>query len=400
MNTWFARTVLLPVAMLLAAHGGYQFLTPAPSRDDGFALAAGSPRMDARGQDGGQFDLAVAGAPPIKPAIAVKPRIVDLSAPIVRNVLAEAYWPCAFRRTADARLPDDGGLNVSIDARVAALILVAPLALLAVCLWSRRTQRAWRSLARTIRESHACGAWAGFEDAPRDVRRAARTLRDLMCSRKRALEEQSEAMSAFARHIDERVSRLRTRALTVGKWHQRAAFIEEIEAFTAVANQFAGVAAPHATPHSTAHSTHTPLVPVDWFLRDWSLQGGADEPSVVLHLKAGPHFMLPRAALERMIGNLVGNALAHGAPPVEIRTTGSPRAWTLSVRDHGEGIEERDFAAVLQPSAPRDATGDLGEHWGLGLSIVGRLAESCGAKLKLGNHPEGGLWVRIIVPVA
>lgn len=389
--------MLLPVAMLLAVHGGYQFLTPAPSRDGGFALAAASTPMDARAQDSGQFDSAITGAPPIKPAIAVKPRIVDLSAPIVRNVLAEAYWPCAFRRTADARLPDDSGPNASFDARDAALILVAPLALLAVCLWSRRTQRAWRSLARTIRESHACGAWAGFEDAPRDVRRVACTLRELMCSRKRALEEQSEAMSAFARHVDERVSRLRTRALSVGKWHQRAAFIEEIEAFTAVANQFVGVAAPHAEPHST----DTPLVPVDWFLRDWSLQSGSgDDQSVVLHLKAGPQFMLPRAALERMIGNLAGNALAHGAPPVEIRTTGSPRAWTLSVRDHGEGIEERDLAALLQPSAPREATGNLGEHWGLGLSIVGRLAESCGAKLKLGNHPDGGLWVRIIVPLA
>jgi two-component system, OmpR family, osmolarity sensor histidine kinase EnvZ len=398
-NTWFARTVLLPVAMLLAAHGGLEFLMPTPSRDGGFALAATSPRVDASTQDSGFIDPSAALAPPVKPAITIKPRIVDLSAPIVRNVIAEAYWPCAFRRTADARLPDDGGADTSIDGRDAILILFAPLALLAVCLWSRRTQRAWRSLARTIRESHACGAWAGFDDdAPRDVRRVARTLRELMCRRKCVLEEQSEAMAAFVRHVDERVSRLRTRALTVGKWHQRAAFIEEIEAFTAVANQFAGVAAPQAAPHAM----DTPLVPVDWFLRDWSLQnenGAGDDPSVKLNLKGGPQFMLPRAALERMIGNLVGNALAHGAPPVEIRTTSSPRAWTLSVRDHGEGIEERDLATLLEPSAPRDATGDLNEHWGLGLSIVGRLAESCGAKLKLGNHPDGGLWVRIIVPV-
>jgi hypothetical protein len=39
----------------------------------------------------------------------------------------------------------------------------------------------------------------------------------------------------------------------------------------------------------------------------------------------------------------------------------------------------------------------LDEHWGLGLTIVGRLAQRCGAKLKLGNHPEGGLWARVIV---
>jgi C4-dicarboxylate-specific signal transduction histidine kinase len=38
-----------------------------------------------------------------------------------------------------------------------------------------------------------------------------------------------------------------------------------------------------------------------------------------------------------------------------------------------------------------------GEHWGLGLAIVSRLAQHCGAKLKLGNHPEGGLWARVIV---
>jgi two-component system osmolarity sensor histidine kinase EnvZ len=38
------------------------------------------------------------------------------------------------------------------------------------------------------------------------------------------------------------------------------------------------------------------------------------------------------------------------------------------------------------------------QHWGLGLSVVARLARSCGANLKLGNHPDGGLWVRLVLP--
>ncbi|TKC86249.1 sensor histidine kinase [Trinickia terrae] len=392
MKTSFARAALLSVAVLLAMHGGIPLPFSAPWLDGGQALAADSAaaphphsRVDASA-------ARAASALAIKPSVSVKPRIVDLNAPLVRNLLSEGCLPQALVRVAGSRLPESGGQpDAPIDGGLAPLLIAAPLALLGVCLWSRRMQRAMRDLARTIRESHACGGASACTGGPRRVRAAARTFAELMCRRKCALDEQAEALSAFGRHIDVRVSRLRLRALTLGKWHQRAAFIEEIEAFAAVANQFIDIAAPGAAANSA-------LVPVDAYLRDWSLEGGAlDERSLRLDLRAGPQFMLPRAALERMIGNLVGNALLHGAPPIEIGTARGPRTCTLSVRDHGSGIEERHLPALQQPSVRPEAMGSLCENWGMGLAIVSRLAESCGATLVLGNHPEGGMWARITV---
>ncbi|MCP3709543.1 ATP-binding protein [Paraburkholderia sp. CNPSo 3274] len=79
-----------------------------------------------------------------------------------------------------------------------------------------------------------------------------------------------------------------------------------------------------------------------------------------------------------------------------------PRTWTLSVRDHGEGVAASlpEGGALASPLlASRAASLRLDSHWGMGLSIVRRLARLCNAKLKIGNHPEGGLWVRVIVPM-
>jgi signal transduction histidine kinase len=104
----------------------------------------------------------------------------------------------------------------------------------------------------------------------------------------------------------------------------------------------------------------------------------------------------------RLVDNLVGNAQAHGKPPIEICTARGPRSWTLSVRDHGEGVAASlpEGAAPAAPlPASRAASLRLDSHWGMGLSIVRRLARLCNAKLKIGNHPEGGLWVRVIVPM-
>jgi signal transduction histidine kinase len=196
----------------------------------------------------------------------------------------------------------------------------------------------------------------------RDVRRLACTLSELICRHSQALDDQSTALAAFSRQIDARIARLRTRALNVTQWHKRVAIIEDIDLFSNVAGQFIEVTGPGDT--DAAH------VGVDAYLRDRFIHGAAmDDTRIVLRLNAGADFTLPRNALERLIGNLVGNALAHGAPPVEICTTPGVRTWMLSVRDHGTGIDESELAAAMQlfvrlaANEATQASEMHGEHW-------------------------------------
>jgi two-component system osmolarity sensor histidine kinase EnvZ len=126
--------------------------------------------------------------------------------------------------------------------------------------------------------------------------------------------------------------------------------------------------------------------------------GTMDGALFACDLKAGPQFVMSRPLLERLMSNLVDNALEHGEPPIEIRTSRNHDGWLLSVRDHGTGIKASEMASATKPFVRLSATQKSTQHWGLGLSVVARLARSCGASLKLGNHPDGGLWVRIILP--
>lgn len=108
-----------------------------------------------------------------------------------------------------------------------------------------------------------------------------------------------------------------------------------------------------------------------------------------------------RQAIERIVVNLVDNALRYGAPPVDIAVERIGDLIWLSVTDHGSGIPPEKLIKVLdpferlEPSRGRESGGA-----GLGLAIVQALTDAQGGALSLENAPTGGLCVRIDLPAA
>ncbi|MDF6020322.1 two-component system sensor histidine kinase CseC [Streptomyces sp. JH34] len=90
--------------------------------------------------------------------------------------------------------------------------------------------------------------------------------------------------------------------------------------------------------------------------------------------------------LERILGNLLGNAAKHGAGPVEVTVEGR----VVRVRDHGPGFPE----ALLREGPSRFRTGSsdrAGRGHGLGLTIAAGQARVLGARLTFRNAgPAGG----------
>jgi two-component system, OmpR family, osmolarity sensor histidine kinase EnvZ len=411
-NTLFARTVLLSVASLLAVHIGYRMIDAVSLTD---ASMPAMKLIDSPLEEENDNDNDT-NTPTLSPTVSIRPHITALDAPVTPSLHAAVWQPVSGGTLTLATPSTPDNWTASLDSPFAPLAASLPAVLLALCAyWFRQTHRGLRDLARLTRHAGACNAPRLALDHNRcdiqdDIQKLARTLSDLLCRHHQALDDQSTALAAFSRQLDARIARLRSRALNVAQWHKRVAFIEDIELFSNVARQFVDVAGHHATARTAnaAESAESagPPVGVDAWLHDRFFHGASmDDAKIVLHLDAGRDFTLPRHALERLAGNLVGNALAHGAAPVEISTTRGVRSWTLSVRDHGEGIDEASLAAAathpfarLSVNEPRMKLDGDDNHWGLGLSIVSRLAHDCGATLKLGNHPEGGFWARVILP--
>ncbi|MFI6861666.1 two-component system sensor histidine kinase CseC [Streptomyces sp. NPDC050421] len=89
--------------------------------------------------------------------------------------------------------------------------------------------------------------------------------------------------------------------------------------------------------------------------------------------------------LERILGNLLGNAAKHGSTPVEVTVEGR----VVRVRDHGSGFP----AALLREGPSRFRTGSTdraGHGHGLGLTIAAGQARVLGARLTFRNAAPVG----------
>jgi two-component system, OmpR family, osmolarity sensor histidine kinase EnvZ len=416
LNTLFVRTILLSMAVLVSIRAGVMLLAPESPMDESALQAA---VLDARAATDVPLDFtgesAVAPAPrfSLMPAtervdFAAPPKLVDFRSAVYDarsaggflNVSESTVLPLdtgplddtQWSDTPDA-VPETGVAMAGWFAAFALLVLAG------VSAW--RARRPLLDMTQAARES-ACGrslVTTVREEGPSELRRVVRSFNDMLRRRNEALEEQGVALAGLARHMEYQAARLRDRALEVNEWHQRVAFVEDIDAFTDIAQQLLDVVHQRGNDGQDEQ-----IVSVDGFLRDrYSMIGALDEKLFTCDLKAGPQFAMSRPLLERLMTNLVDNALEHGAPPIEIRTARTQDGWLLSVRDHGTGIEEHALSSATQPFVRLKHTprGDpLNQHWGLGLAVVARLARRCGASLELGNHAEGGLCVRLTLPVA
>jgi signal transduction histidine kinase len=103
--------------------------------------------------------------------------------------------------------------------------------------------------------------------------------------------------------------------------------------------------------------------------------------------------------LERMIANLVDNGIRHNVAGgyLEIRTEQTAATAELLVRNGGPIIAPEHAAELTQPFRRLNRHT---EGFGLGLSIVSSVVEAHGGTLTVRAPADGGLEVRVRLPVA
>jgi hypothetical protein len=111
-----------------------------------------------------------------------------------------------------------------------------------------------------------------------------------------------------------------------------------------------------------------------------------------------------RVLLERLVGNLVENAILHNRPGGGARIQTGAENGTAMLRvdnDSSEIIPAEDVARLFEPFAR--VGGDRLEHregFGLGLSIVRSVAEAHSAVVDAAPRPGGGLSITVTFPSA
>ncbi|GAA4547192.1 HAMP domain-containing sensor histidine kinase [Amycolatopsis samaneae] len=126
--------------------------------------------------------------------------------------------------------------------------------------------------------------------------------------------------------------------------------------------------------------------------RGWRVGEG-----LAVDLPEGRTAIFDRRRFDIVVANLVGNALRHGAPPVEVRVrTGEDtvdgagrEVVVLTVEDHGPGIPEETLPRVFDRFTKADTSRARSEGSGLGLAIARENARLHGGDLTASNTPDG-----------
>jgi two-component system sensor histidine kinase KdpD len=107
-----------------------------------------------------------------------------------------------------------------------------------------------------------------------------------------------------------------------------------------------------------------------------------------------------RGLLQRVLVNVIDNALHHGASdePVEVLAIAGGESARVEVVDHGRGISSEQQELIFEPFQRRDDYG--GDGLGLGLSVARGFVEAMGGAMVADSTPGGGLTMRIRLQLA
>jgi two-component system osmolarity sensor histidine kinase EnvZ len=262
-----------------------------------------------------------------------------------------------------------------------------------------------RFLARPLRELTSAVGRVGRgetppllpESGPTEIAAVNRGFNAMLGNLRQIERDRAVLLAGVSHDLRTPLSRLRLGIeLEVGDEATRAGMVSDIEEMDRIIGQFLDFARDDAA---------TALQPVDLnAIVAASVDRYAQSGRQVSFIPGAiPLLPLKPTAISRLVANLIDNALAYGAPPVEVRTALAGDYVWLDVADRGAGIPPEQVERLKQPftraSAAR-AREDGAAGAGLGLAIVDRIARLHGGTFDLSPRDGGGTVARIALPLS
>jgi two-component system osmolarity sensor histidine kinase EnvZ len=262
-----------------------------------------------------------------------------------------------------------------------------------------------RYLARPLRDLEAAVQRVGRgvtpqplpETGPSEIASVNRGFNTMLASLRQIERDRAVLLAGVSHDLRTPLARLRLGIeLTHADATTREGMVADIEEMDRVIGQFLEFARGEASAPQERGQINDLIAP----LVERSRRAGRD---VRFHPGPLPPMLARPTAIERMVGNLVDNALAYGAPPVEVTTRVEGTHAIIEVADRGPGIAPEDVERLKQPftraeAARARADGVAGA--GLGLAIVDRIARLHGGSFDLLPREGGGTLARVKLPLA
>ena len=233
------------------------------------------------------------------------------------------------------------------------------------------------------------------ESGPSEIRTLARAFNQMAADLKRGDEDRALLLAGVSHDLRTPLARIRLGVEMLESQADaalREGMVQDIEDINAVINQFLDFA--RVTGEQSVASDLDLNKLVDSVLERYQRQG----KTIGARLGGVPRLQLKAPAIQRLLTNLIDNALRHGGPGVEIETTAKNGRVRLSVLDRGPGIPAAETERMLQPFTRLDEARSTSGS-GLGLAIVDRIARLHHGSVSLLARPGGGLEARVEFPM-
>ena len=232
------------------------------------------------------------------------------------------------------------------------------------------------------------------ESGPTEIQTLSRAFNQMAADRKKLDDERALLLAGVSHDLRTPLARIRLGVEMMddkGDATLREGIVQDIEDINAAINQFLDFA------RAASSENVTPAADLNGLIAGLAARYERAGTHLTLQTRPVPPLPLRVVAMQRLIGNLIDNALRHGADggkEVIIASGCADAIVFVEVLDRGPGIPPEQAERMLQPFTRMDAARST-SGTGLGLAIVDRIARMHGGSVSLLPREGGGLRARV-----